>query len=451
MADRAAPPVPWTRWDRPVLWVRDPDDDPSTRTLLTGIADVDSGVVVVRTRPGNVTANELWLAVLGALGKPVDSDRFKVVPGPIIVARAARAWLIGHQPMDIVIDRAHRVPAKLQNELVAIAAAIPARLWLVDAGRKGDDHRIGVPDRLIHGKVRPSALKTLLPGQLPRPQWPAPIPDELPTADFLTFRSACARTLDRWSAKLVDQHWADANRYFQTIAPSLSPHPPAVVESSRLAVELARWIYQSASAGEALVTVRAAQAALLRNGLLLQHRPGNLGPQHLLSKATPQLIAALRTLFRPDAAAATLLELLMPGGLPGSWPARDVWPINAVDALGHNLLTSFGPVPVPRAAAPILLAQVAWRQAEGAQPAEPLLAVGQPRPFDPWQPSQELSRRTLSELSIATADTDARYPDPYGIRTAPGRSWLAQRHLSMTKADEHVPDHTHVRWQLDTR
>jgi hypothetical protein len=81
--------------------VRDRADTPTTRQALDALAGVEEGVVLVRPVPGCGNTSELALSVLAALGKHVTAARISRVKALTI------SWIAGHQPHNIVIDRAH--------------------------------------------------------------------------------------------------------------------------------------------------------------------------------------------------------------------------------------------------------------------------------------------------------------------------------------------------------
>lgn len=135
------------------------------------------------------------------------------------------------------------------------------------------------------------------------------MPDVLPAAGFLTFR-ACTR-LPAATAELVDRVWRtgfpDIRAWVPRHIDYSDPQATAITLALPLSLHLAKTFHRCESEGEALVRLRATQAALLHFGLLLNHRPGlNTGPAtgRLRSYLIPSRAAVINRQLDPAYAAA---------------------------------------------------------------------------------------------------------------------------------------------------
>ena len=428
-----------------VVVVDDPDDAPSTQALLSGLNNIDAGVLLIRPTPGVTGPGGLGLAVLAALGKTfatLASQR-----ATALTWRLAQAWTVGHAPDTIVVDRAHRLPDVLLTDVLALAAEAGAALWLIDAGHPGGRR---CTDRL---PARTRAV-TLAPGQLatlrrppPAPPGPVEFPQRLPTADFLTFRAVCARQLDARSAALVDAVYQDALTAF--LALGLGKR----VDDDRVAAwdlpydltrELACHCYRSVNAGEALVRLRGAQAGLLRAGFLLRH---NI-PRHaadpaarLLCPLTPQISAVLRTLLSTTNAAAAALHLLMPYD---TLYRTVTYALDEIpDDASYLGVSRDRAIPVPEHARPILRAHAAWvRQ--------------QPRPADRFRqplfgdrPIGELVSSALAHLPIAPHLRQIHRGRHFDGANA--SAWMDRCGLSIEPVTSHLPGQITDPWLQGAR
>ncbi|MFD1544825.1 hypothetical protein [Nonomuraea guangzhouensis] len=264
------------------------------------------------------------------------------------------------------------------------------------------------------------------------------ISNDLPTDNFLTFRAACVRSLDRSTADRVDQLWlrtfTDARAWLSSHRRIGEVHQAPTQLALPLSLHLAARLYRSATAGEALVRLRATQAAFLRDGLLLHHQawPGEPGLGHRLS---PVAVAAINRVISTTQAAAATLYLLFPFDRRDReryWHPTELT-MDDLTATATTLKINGESLPVPYLARPALLAHLAFRHLQGARSTDPFFGV--------TKPHQDL--RVLAERALAatTASGDARPIDaepPAGH----GTLWMRQRRLALRNlvGDAHALD-----------
>jgi hypothetical protein len=412
--------------------IRDADDLPAIGRRLRELADPDGGIVVLRPVPYSGSINDFLFCVLEGLGKRLPAR----LSSPQRPWDQAKAWVTGYRLAHLVIDRAHTMPAEFAPYLRALLGPPRphrTRLWLIDASRTTTSSVI-----TAFGRDADSQVTTADPQQLDRirPRPPAttrtktigePIPDDLPADNFLTFRAACIHALDRNTAARLDQLWL---KTFQTARTWLRNHRK-IGEAGQapdqlalpLSIHLAARLYRCASDGEALVRLRATQAAFLRDGLLLHHqaRPGDPGLGHRL---TPTAVAAINraTIATAPAAAATLF-LLFPFDRRGDeryWHPSTLT-MDDVTSTASGIRINDEYLPVPAHARPALAAHLAFRQMQGPRhPGDPF--------FDLTPPHDDL--RTLADRALtattAAGDTPVdRVEPPAGH----GTLWMRQRRL----------------------
>ena len=425
---------------REVVIVDDPDDAPSTQTLLAGLNNIDAGVLVIHPVPGSTGLGGLGLAVLAALGKLLGISQ-NSQRATERTWRLARAWTVGHAPDIIVVDRAHRLPATVLAGVLALAAEAGAVAWLVDpAGR--------CPARL----PATTRTTTVAPGQLatlrrPPPPPPAPVefPELLPTADFLTFRAVCARRLNPRAAALVDAAYQQAFTHFMGLGVRRngghSDHRALAWDlPHELTRELAAHCSRSVNAGEALVRLRAAQAGLLRAGFLLRHIASldALTPAtHLLCPLTPTIADTLRTLVSTTHAAAAALQLLMP--FDALYRTVTYTLDEIPDDASYLGASPHRSIPVPECARPILLAHAAWVRQSPA----PTDRFHHPLFGD--ERIDDLAPPILARLPVPAHLVPA-HPTRHYTGGANASTWMTQRGLSVESVTTHLPGLTPEPW-----
>ncbi|MEV0404196.1 hypothetical protein [Actinoallomurus sp. NPDC050550] len=224
----------------------------------------------------------------------------------------------------------------------------------------------------------------------------------------MTFRAACIHALDRNTAARLDQIWLKTFEAARTWLRNHRQVGEANQAPDRLALplslHLAARLYRCASDGEALVRLRATQAAFLRDGLLLHHqaRPGDPDLGHRL---TPTAVAAInRAAISTSSAAAATLHLLFPFDRRGDeryWHPSTLT-MDDVTSTASSIKINGEYLPVPAHARPALAAHLAFRQMQGTRhPGDPF--------FDLTPPGDDI--RTLADRAL-TATTAAGDPRP---------------------------------------
>ncbi|MGW5124513.1 hypothetical protein ACWEQ7_10745 [Streptomyces sp. NPDC004069] len=419
---------------------------------------------------------------------------------------AAAAWLTAARTAHIVVERGHRLSEKEAVRLAELADTVDATLWLIwssprDATTMGNaleslgnsrlhGRRGKLPTTGPHRPLRAIHLDDfyrLLPLPAPATSLP-PNPDEdpdpdddwpaLPDADFPLFLAACRRRL---AADTFDQlnhvYRSEAQRTDQFVR--RHPHDLAAPRSDTFARALNAYLRDerlgpAASPHLALIRLRAIQASLLSRGVLLRWQPAGLGPApagHLPTWLTPTVCRALRATVATDAAAATVLSLLLSAApdqfahvlcrnvdqdghylylptfsdnaayLRTEWAAEiDRRDEDECPSYGHTT----GKTPLPPYAAEILAAQLAHRRAEGSGTRGPLFANYK----DPALPATE---RTLTELILRTCRRIGIHPywlhrgacredGQIGAGPTPHTDWMTARHLTVTVLDDQGGD-----------
>jgi hypothetical protein len=137
---------------------------------------------------------------------------------------------------------------------------------------------------------------------------------------------------------------------------TVRPNPQRLIAATRplsamLSVRLAALFYTARHHADAMLRLRATQAALFREGILLHHEPCSheLPDPGLGSRLTPDVAAAISHTVSTAAATAAVLHLINPlTGLGYPVPRPPVLADLAAD--GSQPLTAHGPAPVPTCA-----------------------------------------------------------------------------------------------------
>jgi hypothetical protein len=366
----------------------------------------------------------------------------------------AQAWTIGLDVRDLVVDRVHLLTPDQIAALIELAAE-QATVWLIYGGTTADDTAeyldfLGHPVERLPWTMLPTGLRPAqarpAPTSLP---WPV-----LPAADFTTFLAACHRRLSREDFERVAAVFElAAQRADQWVGVYRSSGP------AQLTTALARWLRDEQfaavpTAAEALITLRATQAALFVRGLLLRWNTAALGPQparRLLGDLTPGRAAALSAFARTDHTAAAALSLhlnLGPVGF-GCWrwgnASLDGASIEAPREHGPHPgertadaeLPCDGPLTLPGYARPILAAHLAYRRAAGARDPHPLFV----HPTDPAQPVHHGLRTAIQHINERINlnppwmhRSPCRWGADVGLHPR-SPSWLTERGLSLHLVD----------------
>ncbi|HEX4815374.1 MAG TPA: hypothetical protein VFV66_21740 [Nonomuraea sp.] len=365
-----------------VTVIRDPDDTPATQAQLRRLNDPDAGVLVLNAMPYIASARDLAYSVLDALGKVLPQR----VDGrlPKLAWESTVSWTLGYRLHALVINRAHTMPSSLYDALREILAPTPpyrARLYLIDASASKLHtviDRFRAPDcQLTVGGV--GLLNSIHRREHIFDPWRSrlDIPDDLPTDSFLTFRAACARSLSDEVNARVDELYIrtlhDARQWvIDARAEQLTGNEAVVAKlalplSARLAARM-----NVASPGECLVRLRAAQAGLLREGVLLHHQPhpSGHGPGHGLGHhLTSATVTGINRSISTQEAAAAILHLLFPFA---SRDREDHWhpddlTLDDVEPSGSHVRIAGARIPVPAHARPALRAHHHFRHRQGAR------------------------------------------------------------------------------------
>ncbi|WP_433464084.1 hypothetical protein [Spirillospora sp. CA-128828] len=272
----------------------------------------------------------------------------------------------------------------------------------------------------------PEALDQVRARRAARPSPPV-IPDDLPTASFLNLRAAYARSYAPATVAAIDRIWmrafTDARGWPRRFIPDGDSQQASHALALPVSVRLAARAYTAATDSEAMVVLRAVQAGLLRQGVLLHHNHG-AGLGHRIS---PSAAASInRTLSTQDAAAATL-HLLFPYA---ARPAEPYWhpaDLRAQDVADDGSTVKIGGVdlPVPAHARPALAAHQVLLQRRGPRTHPELY-------FDTADPRD--LRRQADRALTATA-TSPQLPDQPPERRSQrggrGTLWMRQRGLAL--------------------
>ncbi|MBN1174854.1 MAG: hypothetical protein JXA67_22030 [Micromonosporaceae bacterium] len=526
-----------------VLMIDNRDDSAATVGYLAQLGGPAQGRAVLRPTPGATDRAVLGLDLLVALGKnPEMLRQERQLAGECW--SLAQAWLAALDVRDLVLDRAHAVPVEAVLNLVALARRCRrTRLWLVWSGEQdttGLQTRLadaGRPVFLVHLADLPRILPVAPPDRPGPPAWPRtrppappprgltaaqrrhrdgrprpPVPAEptwpdLPAADFTTFRAACARLLapaqfDRvdalyqTTAARVDE-WLAERRQRRTSAAAATDAasaqagwPDLLQEVQPLRLDdighglvhlLREQMPGTRPAVEALIRLRAIQAALFLAGILLRWDTQALGPDpaaRLRGDLTPQVSASLMTMARTDHAALTALALHLNQGPayftcwqltdlaedgsvlyeparhqhnPPKWMSYPDYQAQMARRVGITEIPCAGSVVIPEHARPILAAHYAYRMDRTDEDGWQLF------PIPPDASRTRPATGTLREAIIRTCewlnlDPPWMHRDPCRHGADAGLSprvhgWLAERGLSLHPLDPMLVAHLHWRYR----
>ncbi|MBO3742207.1 hypothetical protein [Actinoplanes flavus] len=477
-----------------VLLVDNRRDHASNVARLAELHQPAHGRIVVRPTPGGSSRPIMGLDLLTALG--INPELLRKKGGQLNSQswRLAQAWMHGHGVTELLVDRAHDLPAEIVADLAGLAAAAGARLWLVwsaDTSAEKVLTALADTDRSVALLYLPDFHELLEPVTAPYRRQRAPGPGDdtaplpaLPAADFTTFRAACHRLLSRRDFARVDGlycHTADTvDQWIRHRLPDSGP--PALDD---IAGPLAAWLRDvhlgPHPAPLALLRLRATQAALFGHGLLLRWNPARLGPDpagRLPGTLTEQTVTNLTALPRTDHAAVTALSLHLNKGAAylNCWQIGDLsddadmlhprpshvhrHPVYASEPVYQDELADVGvdeqpctqPVILPPYTRPILAAHRAYRLAEGATPADDLF----------WYLTASRTRPDSAILREAVILSCRRLNlDPPWMHRSPCRNgadtglrprihgWLAERGLTLHELDRDLAQQItdrHTRW-----
>jgi hypothetical protein len=469
-----------------VVVVRDDEDSAEVRGYLKGFSNIGvrqlpSRRTLVRPTPGAADRDTLALDLLLALGKNPET-----LAGERLGASAwahARAWLIAAETSDLVIDRAHQLPAARLAELVGLAGWLRCRVWLIWSGG-GDLAAVYADAReagVRCGSVMAGLLRQLLPPPRTVPETARVETRVLPTVEFTTFRAACHRHLSPREFTHVDELYLDAAERADVW---MNQHEPLREQGLRgFGGALAAWLRDThlgpcTDPGAALITLRATQAALFVRGVLLRWDPAALGadpaarlrgaldrrhrPHSLYAgaKTTPAAITVLSlhlnqpplyfNCWRLHHAAVNGATLTSPdtGTHHHQVPQYLRYPDYqaAIDtASGVEEIACTHTIRLPEPAQVILAAHRAYRLIQGAGEADPLFVATRTGEQASYAVMRQIAIHTAARLRVVPPWLDrdpCRYGGDIGLRQRVF-GWLTERGLSvhLLDTDLHHPVH----------
>jgi hypothetical protein len=395
----------------------DPYDTVECVRALNGRHRPGDGVVVCHPLPDVDSPTVLAGDVLVALGKR---------PGCLAAEGVRRRgwevaglWLRAERVTDLVVLRAHRLPASRWRELAELTASVGAVLWLV-SHRMGLDgaHQavLGTCGVDPAGQPWRDALGALPPVST-EPD-PGPFP-AVPDVDFVAFRSAARRLLDPDGFSRVDAVYRAAFQVAVEEARVLRVQARCAEVDCWRGVEAAvqRVTVDAGSEAEVLARVRAAQAGFFREGTLLRvrlHRAGGQPGFSLRPRLPATVLARLRTLCAPAAAGALAIRAAtgLDAAALGELRTGDV-----LDRGRHVEVTwSGGRWLIPAGAAAAVRAAVADHRGGGASGAGP--APDRPLFDRDGAAMPVLAMARLLTAASARAGLSAAEPVATGIHTA---------------------------------
>ena len=292
-----------------VTVLADPGDSPQAVAELAGRHDLDHGVAVCQPQPGATSPSVLAGDLLIALGK---------LPGALAAEHLSRRgwelaalWLRAEAVQELVVLHADRLPPGRWSDLATLAAASGTQVWLVTraagttAGQRAALTACADAGPPAHRPWR--AALADLPAAGSRTGgcgFPA-----VPDTAFPLFRAAASRLLDPAAFTRADAVYRDTYaraRGHAAVLRQASGGDWAGAVLQQLTID-------AASADEVLTRLRAAQAGLFADGLLLDLRPARHPPWELRAGCLrPRLdhatVARLRGLADPVVAAAVTLS-----------------------------------------------------------------------------------------------------------------------------------------------
>ena len=341
--------------------------------FLSGLNDVNAGVVSVRARPATRRTGWLSREVLSALGKSFE------VAGKGRNAQEDTAlvpvWLAAHEVTDLLVAGVEVLSLDHLHHLAALASGLRLRLWLVA------DH---VASEAIHSlaaawPVTPvpqdrfdahwsAATNAREPAESP-PTGPEAWPAEVPLADFPVFLAEANSRLTPDAAAAVGlrflEAFSEAGRLLDSVVDDLTEDTAS--EAIR------RMLRGCATRSEMVTVVTAFQAAAFhRRWLVLVDRDSLLssGSGHLAALASnPQTWVKLRAYRQPYRAAVCALNA---ADLDLTTLRR--LSVGAVSHDGTTLEVAGVAVVVPAGSEVFIRAQLLLRIADGAKSDSPLFA-----------------------------------------------------------------------------
>lgn len=332
---------------------------------LAGRCDLDDGSVLIHLSPTDTTPGGIALTLVQAMGKDL-----RITGGNTVRTdehrRYAPLWAQAHGITDLVVlDVQQLKPRTLQTLFGLLPPEVTVTL-VCEPGHQEETHwrlkTAGIDAEPLDWDTWTDGLPSRASASTVNgEQHDGYALDHLPLVDFLVFRYYCRElnTPQRFAA--ID---ADYVRVYHA-ATSVAANETAVID------HLDRATSQAATTAPIMVAIRATQCAFFDRGVWLQvHVDRLLG---VLScnrspHATDDDWRALRAYIRPERSATAALYLLgTAADALTTTSLRDV-----EQALTSGVVSNR---PIPALARPLLAAQLARRQHEGAGPGDSYLGL----------------------------------------------------------------------------
>lgn len=245
-------------------------DDPqgALPRLLRSLHAPAAGRVHCLVKPNALGATSMAKQLLGPFGVQQFGAAMRGAHRDVVVA-----MLIAEPVTDLFVDLTAPAHMGVRQELIHLAATTGVKFWVIDPHL---GHTAQTTTQLAEwGLLRIDAdafarqwadIPTVAPHQEPESVWQR---ITLPDTDFFSFRADCRRLLDADDFAFVDRSWRAA--YERTREKSWD----APAGSGQVETFLRDQIFASQSAAESIVAVRAAQAALYLEWILVQVNLGH--------------------------------------------------------------------------------------------------------------------------------------------------------------------------------
>lgn len=354
----------------------DPEDALKHQELLAGLHGLDEGRLVCEAPPDSRRFIALADQAFEAMGKDIDSEG----SGRSSAAswRLLLVWLLGEDVDHLFVNRAHLLDRREWESLFALAAAAGVQLWLI---AQAHPLRRGLREAALDWPLQEFEFEEFVARWEERGD---PSSDQgseqalvdetdagfpaVPEADFPTFRAACSELLAPSDFAVVDRAYI---RAFNAATAWRDGEAETMLRS------LARHLDESRSGDEAIVGLRAAQAALLRRGWFLRVDPAKVE----LVKAEAQTrnidhaaLAKLRRYVHPARAGAAVLAMVS-GWSPSQLAALKIGDLG-LDGRARVVRLKGESWTLPSGATPPVRALMAQRRFDGGGAEDSLFVTG---------------------------------------------------------------------------
>ena len=287
-------------------------------------------------------------------------------------------WLLGEDVDHLFVNRAHLLDRREWESLFALTAAAGVQLWLI---AQAHPLRRGLREAALDWPLQEFEFEEFA------ARWEeqgAPSSDQgseqtlvdetdarfpaVPEADFPTFRAACSELLAPSDFAVVDRAYVRAFNAATAWGDG---------EAETMLRSLARHLDESRSTDEAVVGLRAAQAALLRRGWFLRVDPIELQlvkAEALTRRLDRAAIGKLRRYVHPARAGAALLAMVS-GWSPGQLASLRIGDLD-LDGGASVVRLKGESWTLPAGATPPARALLAQRLLEGGGAEDSLFVTG---------------------------------------------------------------------------